>query len=96
VCYNFAIKTVCREILLLLNNAPGHPPDLEDVKSQLEVNVVVLSSNTASLLQPVDQGVIAAFKAYYLRQSLQEIILQMDTSGVSLKGHRRDYNISDD
>jgi hypothetical protein len=98
VCYNFAIKTVCHEILLLLDNAPGHLPDLEDtrIKSQLEVNVVVLPSNTTSLLQPMDQGVMAAFNACYLRQSLQEIIIQMDTSGVSLKEYRKDYNISDD
>ena len=41
----------------------------------------------------MDQGVIAAFKAYYLRQSLQEMIRQMDTSGVSLKEYRKDYNI---
>ena len=32
VCYNFVIKTVCLRILLLLDNAPGHPPDLEDIK----------------------------------------------------------------
>ena len=31
--------------------------------------------------------------AYYLRQSLQEMIRQMDTSGVSLKEYRKDCNI---
>jgi len=41
----------------------------------------------------MDQGVRAAFKAYYFRQSLQEMIRQMDTSGVSLKEYRKDYNI---
>jgi len=41
----------------------------------------------------MDQGVITAFKAYYLRQSLQEMIRQMDTSGVSLKEYRKDCNI---
>jgi len=38
----------------------------------------------------MDQGVI---KAYYLRQSLQEMTQQMDTSGVSLKEYWKDYNI---
>jgi len=70
---------------MLLDNAPGHPPNLEDVKSELEVKVVFSHPNTTSLLQPVDQGVIAVFKAYYLRQSLKEMIQQMDTSGVYLK-----------
>ena len=41
----------------------------------------------------MDQGVIAAFKAYYLRQSLQEMIQKMDTSGVSLKEYWKNYNI---
>ena len=41
----------------------------------------------------MDQGVTAAFKAYYLHQSLQEMILKMDTSGVSLKEYWKNYNI---
>ena len=41
----------------------------------------------------MDQGVIAALKAYYLRQPLQEMIRQMDSSGVSLKEYRKDCNI---
>ena len=79
--------------LLLLDNAPGHPRNLEDVKSELKVKIVFLPSNTTSLLQPMDQGVIAAFKVYYLRQSLQEMIRKMDTSGVSLKEYWKNYSI---
>jgi len=41
----------------------------------------------------MDQRVIAAFQAYYLRPSLQEMIRQMDTSGVSLKEYWKDYGI---
>jgi len=33
------------------------------------------------------------FRAYYLRQSLQEMIQKMNTSGVSLKEYWKDYNI---
>jgi hypothetical protein len=82
-----------KRLLLLLDKAPGHPPDLEDVKSVLCVKVVFFPPNTTCLLQPMDQGVIATFKAYYLHQSLQEMMQQMDTSGVSLKEYLEDYNI---
>ena len=44
----------------------------------------------------MNQGVIAAFKAFYFRQSLQEMIRQMETSGVSLKEYWKDYNIVKD
>ena len=86
-------NTLPQKALLLVDNVPGHPPNLEDVKSELEVKIVFLPTNTTSLLQPMDQGVIAAFKAYYLHQSLQEMIQQMDTSGVSLKEYWKDYHI---
>ena len=41
----------------------------------------------------MNQAVIAAFKAYYFRQSLQEMIRQTDTSGVFLIEYWKDYNI---
>ena len=41
----------------------------------------------------MDQQVIAVFKAYYVRQSLQEVIQQMDTSGVYLREYWKDHNI---
>jgi len=74
-----------QKALLLLDDTPGHPSNLEEVRSELEVKIFFWPSNTNSQLQAMDQGVIAAFKAYYLRQSLQEMIRKMDTSGVSLK-----------
>jgi len=52
-----------QKALLLLDNAPGHPSNLEDVKSELEFKIVFCPLTT-SLLQPMDQGIITAFKAY--------------------------------
>lgn len=51
------------KILLLINNAPGHP---ESVFSQNEnVEVVFLPSNTTPFIQPLDQRVIWFAKATY-------------------------------
>ncbi|XP_067947153.1 tigger transposable element-derived protein 1-like [Watersipora subatra] len=63
------VKLYCRDnripfkILLVLDNALGHPPHLDDFHPH--VKVVYLPPNTTSLLQPMDQGVIANFKKYY-------------------------------
>ncbi|XP_071037900.1 tigger transposable element-derived protein 1-like [Parasteatoda tepidariorum] len=50
--------------LLLLDNAPGHPKDLEDnlLTDFPWLTVQFLPPNTTSLIQPMDQEVIAAFK----------------------------------
>ncbi|XP_029648908.1 tigger transposable element-derived protein 1-like [Octopus sinensis] len=50
--------------MLIINNAPSHPPILQHLHPN--VKVVFLPLDT-SLLQPMDQGVIAGFKAHYLR-----------------------------
>jgi hypothetical protein len=67
------VKEICtknrfpHKVLLLLDNAPGHPPDFSDASTNgLEVK-------TASLLQPMDQGAISTFKDYYLRTALKRI-----------------------
>jgi len=58
------------KILLIVHHAPGHPPLNGDL--HFNIKVVFLSSNTSSLIQPMDQGVKAAFKAYYLRRTFAQ------------------------
>ena len=60
------------KILLILDNAPGHPTALGDLCDN--VKVIFLPPNTTSLIQPMDQGVIATFKAYYLRKTFAQAI----------------------
>jgi hypothetical protein len=55
--------------LLILDNAPGHPPVLQHHHPNTEI--ILLPPNTTALLQPMDQGFIAPFKAYYLRRTLK-------------------------
>lgn len=52
-------KDVSLNILLLLDNALGHPP--------FNVKEVHLLLNTTALIQLMDQGVIVTLKKYYLR-----------------------------
>ena len=48
-----------------MKNAPEYPAQLEDFYPN--VKVVYPPPNTTALLQPMNLGVIASFKAYYLR-----------------------------
>ncbi|XP_066261339.1 tigger transposable element-derived protein 1-like [Euwallacea similis] len=60
--------------LLLLDNAPSHPINLSDLKTRVSVEIIFLSPNTTSLIQPMAQGVIANFKLHYLRRTFQQLI----------------------
>ncbi|GLV46176.1 hypothetical protein CBL_02892 [Carabus blaptoides fortunei] len=58
------------KVLLLVDNAPNHPRDL----SHPNVELTFLPPNTASLIQPLDQGIISTFKTHYIRMSLKWIL----------------------
>lgn len=66
------IKNIDFKILLLLDNAPGHPSNLGELNEN--VTVLYFPPNTTSLIQPMDQGVIATFKAYYIRRTFAQAI----------------------
>uniref|UniRef100_A0A8C5WFA2 HTH CENPB-type domain-containing protein n=1 Tax=Leptobrachium leishanense TaxID=445787 RepID=A0A8C5WFA2_9ANUR len=63
------------KVLLIMDTAGGHPLNLYYEGVQIEF----LPANTTSLIQPMDQGVIRAFKALYTRNSLQHLVDAMDT-----------------
>lgn len=67
------------KVLLVLDNAPGHPPYLDDFN--LNVKVVYLPSNTTSIIQPMDQGVIATFKKDYLRRTFCQALKATNETG---------------
>eukprot|EP00061_Rhincodon_typus_P018691 g47972.t1 len=60
------------KILRIRDNAPSHPPTIGELSANIKV--LFLPRNTTSLLQPIDQGVIAPFKAYYLRRTFKRLI----------------------
>ncbi|XP_007056461.2 tigger transposable element-derived protein 1 [Chelonia mydas] len=80
------------KILLLIDDVPAHPVNLDDLCEN--VKVVFLPPNTTSLIQPMDQGAIAAFKAYYLRRTFDQLIRGTDGEGKpTIRQFWRDYNI---
>ncbi|XP_072270768.1 tigger transposable element-derived protein 1-like [Pyxicephalus adspersus] len=86
-------KNIPFKILLLLDNAPGHTSTLDDMHPN--VKVVFLPPNTTSLLQPMDQGVIASFKAYYLRRTFSQAVRATQKDGMTLREFWESYNIYD-
>ncbi|XP_042221448.1 tigger transposable element-derived protein 1-like [Homarus americanus] len=58
------------KVLLMIDNCPGHHKALKVANKNVEV--MFLPKNTTSLLQPLDQGVIAVFKANSIWQALYD------------------------
>ena len=94
--YHFipAVKFYCRrknldfKILLLVDNCPAHP-DLSHVDPN--VRVEFLPPNTTSLIQPMDQGVIATVKALYRKITFSKAHESHDT----LADFFKDFTIMD-
>lgn len=71
---NKQMKQKKRKILLFIDNCPAHPKDLQFSN----VKVQYLPANTTSHLQPLDQGIIQAFKLRYRKFLLQAIIARAE------------------
>ena len=85
-------KDIPFKILLILDNAPGHPPHLDDFHSH--VKVLYLPPNTTSFLQPIDQGVIANFKKYYIRRTYRQALKAMENdTNTTLSDFWKSFNI---
>ncbi|KAI1888220.1 hypothetical protein AGOR_G00182770 [Albula goreensis] len=87
-------KNLAFKVLLILENAPGHPEALQFAHPNVEV--VFLPPNTTSLLQPMDQGIIETFKRYYTRRTFNKILDAVENDpGLTVADCWKRYNIAD-
>jgi DDE superfamily endonuclease len=78
------------KVLLLLDNAPGHPVNIKHPN----VEIVFMPPNTTSLIQPMDQGLIATFKAYYIRRTFERIHNQLEADpSMTVQSAWKQFNI---
>ncbi|UYV61950.1 hypothetical protein LAZ67_1007149 [Cordylochernes scorpioides] len=76
------------KILLILDNAPGHP-NLEHPN----IKVVFSPPNTTSLIQPLDQGIISTFKKYYVKFTFQFIFDKLESDTITVTEVWKQFNI---
>lgn len=72
--FNSRMKSQGRQVLLFLDNAPCHPNIILS-----NVKLVFLPPNTTSACQPLDQGIIRAFKVQYRNLLMRRVISTIDS-----------------
>ncbi|GFS49758.1 tigger transposable element-derived protein 1 [Trichonephila clavipes] len=83
-------KSLDFKVLLIVDNAASHP-QLEHPNVQL----VFLPPNTISLIQPLDQGIIATFKKYYIKTTYKFILNKLENEFLTVKDVWKQFSIFD-
>ena len=71
-----AKKNLALKVLLLLDNYKSYDESLQVANPDVEV--IFLPPNTTSLIQPLDQSVIATLKSYYLRRVVKSMVQKVN------------------
>ena len=78
--FNQEMRLENRHILLIMDNAPSHA-----IEEFSNIEMFYLPKNTTSLLQPLDMGIIKAFKNYYQNSLIQRLIeIEKDSIDASI------------
>ena len=85
------VQLECRKIILFLDNAPCHPETLQN--NLKNIKLIVLPKCTTSRLQPLDVGIITAFKCKYRKRLLKYVIPRID-EGKNASEIIQDVNIA--
>lgn len=81
---------------MLLDNAPAHPPGLEeDLTGYYDfIQVKFLPPNTTPRIQPMDQQVISNFKKFYVKAPFKRCFEVTSESNITLREFwKKDFNI---
>jgi hypothetical protein len=84
-------KGIEEKACLLLDNCPAHPPANSLKSSDGKIFVFYLPKNTTSKIQPLDQGIISAFKRNY-RYELVKAVVSTETD---LTTYLKNLNLKD-
>ena len=85
-------KNIPCKILLVSENTPGHPQHIGDMHP--DVKIVSLPPNTTALIQLMDKGIVATFKAYNLQCMFAQGVGATE-SDITLWEYWEGYNILD-
>lgn len=79
--------------LLILDNAPAHPPGLEDdILDEFKfIKVLYLPPNTTPILQPMDQQVISNFKKLYTKHLFKQCFNVTQSTNLTLREFWRSH-----
>ncbi|GBO43886.1 Tigger transposable element-derived protein 1 [Araneus ventricosus] len=81
------------QALLVLDNAPAHPPNLEDgiLEEFKFINVLYLLPNTTPILQPMHQQVISNFKKLYIKHLFRRCFEVTENTNFTLREYWKDH-----
>ena len=80
-----------RKIILFLNNRPCHPKALQN--NFKNIKLIFLPKCTTSRLQPLDAGIIRAFKYKYKKRLLKYVVSRIN-EGKNVSEIIKDVNIA--
>jgi len=81
------------KVLLIVDSAAGHPTIIQDLCEHIQV--AFIPPNSTSLIQPMDHGVIATFKTYYLKKTFDMLVKAVDDKNMSVKEFWQNFTIRD-
>lgn len=83
-----------KKAVLVVDNAPIHSKDVQ-CEDEKNITLYFLPPHVTSLLQPMDQGVIASLKRHYRLKLLSEILSKMNDQEVGLIATLKTMTIKD-